>query len=168
MSVIRNVVICVGLGVIMALAAPDRLRAQSKSALIDMCAAQAQAEFEGLAISFDKIRRRENRNFAFGEIELNDGTTRRIRCRVQRGQVRGIRFRNDGAPVGSRWTQDRPPAELLTPASVEPDEPETDGAAQAEPDAETEVDVDNPAEPEADAETQAEAENPAQEEPESQ
>ncbi|MEM6624688.1 MAG: hypothetical protein AAF674_20895 [Pseudomonadota bacterium] len=151
------------LSVVAAGVGPDA-SAQTKAELIEMCAEQMVQTFGEVEVEFNKIRREESRKNVFGEIAMADGSTRRIRCRVQRGKVRGVMFRNEGGGAGNFWNDRLPDGEFATPSdeALEPDDqPGAEDGAQTTPDSpDTEAEVEDqaetdqaaaPADPEAEA-----------------
>lgn len=124
------------------------VQAAGKQKVFDACAKQMKEEFGNAAFKFDKIRRSENRNFAFGEMTLENGETRRIRCLYQRGRVRDTRFRSGSGAIGDRWTSQRPEGAVFVPFETEeeaddgrtgdnPENAEATGSPDAEPQAAT-------------------------------
>ncbi|MFK7944624.1 MAG: hypothetical protein AB8B85_17180 [Paracoccaceae bacterium] len=101
--------------------AATEAKADNKASVFEACEAEMRAEFGEAEFEFSKLRRSEgNRNLAFGEMTLTDGSKRSVRCLFQRGKVRNVLFRNgntSGRLEGGFWTGDRPPgAEFVPPA----------------------------------------------------
>lgn len=105
--------------------------AAGKDKIFEACAERMKEEFGEAEFNFSNIRRSENRNFAFGEMTLEDGSKQRVRCSFRRGQVRDMRFRSGSQDVGNRWTNERPPGAVYVPLQDEAEDPATvdDGEA---------------------------------------
>ncbi|MEM7742897.1 MAG: hypothetical protein AAF409_04220 [Pseudomonadota bacterium] len=125
----RKWIVCASvLGLLGAAVLPTTGFAQSKSAMIDICNAEAKDTYGEVDVTFGKIRREENRNYAYGEILMADGTTRRIRCKVTRRKVRSLMLDNPSGGLGYRWTNDIPDGGFLLPEDEpESEVPDTDG-----------------------------------------
>ncbi len=122
----RRWIVCTSvLGLLGAAALPMPGLAQSKSAMIDLCDAEVKDAYGEVDVTFGKIRREENRNYAYGEILMADGSTRRIRCKITRRKVRSLMLENPGGGLGYRWTNELPEGGFLLPE----DEPEPEAEA---------------------------------------
>ena len=128
---------------------PGTSRAGSKDDVFAACAARMTAEFGEAEFSFGKIRRSGNRNLAFGELTLADGSKRRIRCEVKRGKVRDVLFRNGNQSQlnGGFWEKARPAGAVFVPPEeanpTDPEQPSQDIAAPEEDQATQTADSDN-------------------------
>lgn len=105
------------------MAVPGAAHANSKEQVFEACRVQMEKEFGQAEFDFQSIRRSENRNFAFGEMTLEDGSKRPIRCRYQRGAVRDVRFRSDSEELGDRWSSERPDGAVYVPLDDETEDP---------------------------------------------
>lgn len=142
-----------------ALAGPvaNAQNANSQGSVFEACAAQMKEEFGEAEFEFDKFRKAQgNKRFAFGRMKLTDGSSRSVRCQVERGRVRGIRFRTGNSAAGQEggfWSMERPEgAEFVPPAAETENEaattqPEqTQDTAATDPDAEGTSGTDAPVE----------------------
>lgn len=136
------------LGLALLLSAPEAQAGGSQAQVFSACEEQMKAEFGEAEFKFNKFRRSENKDFAFGEMTLTDGSTKRVRCHVQRGTVRGVTFRNgnkSGRLEGGFWTNDRPPGAEFVPPAPEEEENTSgqsdDETAAVSPDAEDQTDA---------------------------
>ena len=106
----------------------DNAAAASKEEVFSGCAEQIAKEFGASPVEFNKFRRNDGRQMAFGTITLSDGSKRQIRCRMRKGRVLETKFRTDGQGSGA-WSKERPPAAVY----VDPEEAEARAAEEKEP-----------------------------------
>lgn len=116
---------------LMLLTAPAHAGPKDKA--IELCKDSMKEEFGAAEIEFERFRRGEDRDYATGTVQMTDGSTRRIQCRVRKGRVLDVRFRTPNAS-GQLWTFDRPPeAGFIEPEKDEPkEETAKDESAAAE------------------------------------
>lgn len=161
MTVIRTISWAFALGCALACFSQDRATAQSagsKAAILSQCEELMKAEFGEAEFAFNKIRRAEgNKQFAFGELTLTDGTKRSVRCALKRGQVSGVEFRTGNTSTraaGAFWSNDRPAGAEFVPPKEETEEvAATDATGDTAPQSPTE---DAPTEPDAETTTEGE------------
>lgn len=130
----------------------------SKESVFAACEDQMKAEFGEAEFEFGKIRREENRNMAFGELTLADGSKQQVRCTVQRGKVRGVKFRNGQSGTRSSvgfWTDARPEGAVFVPPAEETEDATAEDATAKQ---EVETETETAALPGEDAETETTAE----------
>ena len=90
----------------------SQAEAASKQKTVDACAAAIKKEFGESPIEFDKFRRNDSRNFAFGTLTMSDGNTAQVRCQMRGGKIIGVQFRGSDEP-GKSWVNQRPPAAIF-------------------------------------------------------
>ena len=132
MNAIRTFATVMGVALCALLAAHGSdAEAGSREEVFAACEAQMKTEFGEAEFTFNKLRRAQgNKNFAIGEMTLEDGSKKPIRCNFQRGRVREVMFRNGNATGRVEegfWTNDRPAGAVFVP----PAEEETTGAETA-------------------------------------
>ena len=101
--------------------------ALSPEVVFQRCAETLKKEFGEAEVEFKKFRRNGDREMAFGELQMTDGTTHEIRCRVRHGRRIDVGFRTDEGTGNNAWSADRPE----NAGFIEPEE--TAPAAPADP-----------------------------------
>jgi len=120
--------VVLGVGVLIA---PSPAKALSKEEIFRRCAESIEKEFGEAEVKFDTFRRNGNREMAFGELEMKDGTTRPIRCRVRHGRNLDVRFKGGSGTGNDAWTADRPENAGFI-KTEEPDKPNAEAEQEAE------------------------------------
>lgn len=101
---VASVVLAVGV-----LMSPNPAKALSKEEILRRCAESIKEEFGEAEVKFNKFRRNGNKEMAFGRLEMTDGTTRQVRCRIRRGRGVDVRFPSGSNAGGNEaWTATRP------------------------------------------------------------
>lgn len=92
------------------LVAPEPAHALSKEEIFRRCTDSIKKEFGEAKVEFNSFRRSDDREWAFGELEMSDGTMRKIRCQVKNLRKLDVKFRGDGGggAGSSPWTNERP------------------------------------------------------------
>ena len=90
----------------------SQAEAASKDKTVNACAAAIKKEFGESPVEFDRFRRNDGRNFAFGTLTMSDGNTAQVRCQMRGGRIIGVQFRGSDEP-GKSWVNQRPPAAIF-------------------------------------------------------
>lgn len=133
-------------------------QAASKDEVFAACTAALQEEFGEAPIELNKMRRNGDRQMAFGQMELSDGSTKQIRCRVRNGSVSDVKFRTgteNSLGGGQLWSEDRPVGAEYVPTEEELAEKEAAEKEAAEKEGEGTSTDEAAAEGEAETDSQA-------------
>ncbi|MEM9140590.1 MAG: hypothetical protein AAGB15_12250 [Pseudomonadota bacterium] len=71
------------------------------------CAENLKEEFGAAEFRLQAMRRSQYMAMAFGRLEMTDGSTREVRCRIYNGRRLDVSFRTRGSGADA-WTKDRP------------------------------------------------------------
>lgn len=113
---------------------PDPAEAGTKQDTFDACKAAIKQEFGESPVEFGKFNRTSNRNNAFGELTMSDGSKAQIRCQVFGGKVLKVLFRGSNQP-GRMWISERPAAAIYVEPKDEKDADAEETADKPERDA---------------------------------
>lgn len=105
-------------------------QALTKQEIFERCAESIKEEFGEAEFEFKNIRRSSEREWAFGELEMSDGSKRPIRCQIFNRRKVDVKFRGggDGEDGISPWTSDRP----ANAGFIKKEEPEKPAESEAE------------------------------------
>lgn len=116
---------------------PTVAHALTKEQIFSRCIASLKKEFGEAEAEFKNIRRTGKKEWAFGTLEMTDGSKHPIRCQIRNRRIVNFKFRTNGTGTDA-WSPTRPAnagyIEAKNPETPEPQDNESQESVTETPD----------------------------------